>query len=102
LVVFGPPVTLVATTAQETAPLTFSGSSGQKINIFAFNSTIPSGTLSIYRPDGTLLRTSQLSSIFNLTLPVTGTYSLTITPDSGSSGRITLALSPGGGGSGVD
>jgi YD repeat-containing protein len=96
----GLPVTVVVTTSQETAPLTYSGTGGEKVNLFIFDNTISSGTISIYRPDGTLLTSSALSSIFNQTLPTTGTYSITITPNSGNTGRVTLVLSPGGGGSG--
>jgi YD repeat-containing protein len=96
----GAPVTTVVTSSQETAPLTFSGLAGNRIHLFAFNSTIPSGTISIRGPNGTVLTSSPLTSIFNLILPDTGTYSVTIIPDSGNTGRITLSVSPAGGGSG--
>ncbi len=83
--------------------MSFNGTAGRRINIFTWDVTIPNGTLSVYRPDGTLLRTADLNGIFNLTLPEDGTYTLKITPEAGSGGgRMTLFMNSSGGGSGGD
>ena len=103
LALAGPEVTVVLPATQPEGALSFNGTAGRRINIFTWDVTIPNGTLSVYRPDGTLLRTANLNGIFNLTLPEDGTYTLRITPEAGSGGgRITLFMNRSGGGSGGD
>ena len=100
LSLFGPPVTVVVTAQQPTGPLTFSASAGQGFSIFTSDNTIADGTITVNGPDGTPLTSSGLSGVFNFTAPAAGTYSVTVTPANGATGRITLYLIPGGGGSG--
>jgi YD repeat-containing protein len=100
LEVFGPSVTEVITAPQQSASVTFSGNAGDRINLFTSDNTIPDGNISIYKPDGTLLITSNLYGIYNQLLPVNGTYTITIVPADGYAGRIMLSLGFGGGGSG--
>jgi YD repeat-containing protein len=99
---FGLDITVVIPASQpQGATLTFNGTAGSRMGLFVSSNTIAAGTLSLYKPDGTLLRSSSLNSISNVLLPADGTYSIKIVPDNGSAGHITLTMGGGGGGSGA-
>jgi type II secretory pathway component PulM len=95
----GPSATANITTPGQVARWTFSGTANQKVSVLVNSSTISSctnGTLSILKPDGTVLVTAQsLCTNYFLapaTLPVTGTYTLLVNPYSEYTGQITLTL----------
>jgi YD repeat-containing protein len=97
----GTPVPLAITTPGQNARLTFSGVAGQIVTARLANGTFSSYcwdfSLSIVAADGATLRTINSCSGSNafldqLTLPVTGTYTLLLNPDAVLTGSATLAL----------
>lgn len=91
----GPTVTLSPRVGQN-ARLTFSGNSGQVVTVVVSNNTIGNTTVTLLKPDGTTLTSSNSSnSAFNLatsTLPSTGTYAVNVDPAVAGTGNITLQL----------
>jgi hypothetical protein len=96
----GDAVTVNITTPGQKAQLTFNGSAGQKVSLTA-DGTIPGCGLniSILNPDGTALTSvggvCLPGSIPAQTLPVTGTYIVSLVPSGASIGSVTLNLQPG-------
>lgn len=97
----GPPVTVMTTTPGQNALITFSGTAGQRIALLvSFGPGLYSGPcngVSIQSPDGTPLLSGLAcgsSSYFSdgLTLPVTGTYTITVNPGESNVGSATLTL----------
>lgn len=78
------------------ALIVFDGSAGQRISLQASNSTISSSTITVFKPDGTnLFNPTSLSGnwfIDTLTLPVSGTYTILIDPNSTFTGIMSLTL----------
>ena len=92
----GSTTNVVITTPGQNASLTFSGTSGQRVSLYA-PSGGPSGTAYLKSPDGTTLNSlahGGASSHFMepLALPTTGTYSLFIDPAVAATGTVTLNL----------
>jgi YD repeat-containing protein len=81
------------------ATVTFSGTSGQQVNVHLTGNTIASVTVKLLKPDGTqLASTISGSSSFTLwsqpqTLPATGTYTIVIDPPGANTGSITVTVS---------
>jgi YD repeat-containing protein len=87
---------LSITAANHIALLVFAGTAGQRVALQATNSTIPSSTVRVIKPDGTnLLEPISLSGnwfVDTLTLPVTGTYTIVVEPNSTFTGAMNLTL----------
>lgn len=86
----------------QTAVLNVSGHVGDRVDFRKFSpATISQGTLSVYRPDGTVLVSIPLSAsrTGRLTLPVTGVYRVEVTPAAGVTGSYTLNIAFANGGS---
>ena len=94
-------VAALSTRSGQNARYTFAGTVGQNLGLgWSAMTTTPAGNSVIgrfFKPDGTLLATCNFFAIpgnCNLqTLPVAGTYTLTIEPQGGSAVNITLTLS---------
>ena len=82
--------------ANQIALIVFDGSAGQRISLQATNSTISSSTVRVIKPDNSnLLSPTSLSGnwfVDSLTLPVTGTYTIVIDPNSTFTGSMNLTL----------
>ena len=87
---------LAVNVANRIALIVFDGSAGQRIALQATNSTISSSTVRIIKPDGTnLFNPTSLSGNWFVdaqTLPVTGTYTIVIDPNSTFTGSMNLTL----------
>ena len=73
-----------------------SGTSGQQATVRVTGSTFSCVTVTLLKPDGTsLTSTFTCGSNFNLatqTLAVTGTYTITVDPNSSSTGSLSLSV----------
>ena len=80
----------------QNAYITFSGTSGTVVTVRITGNTIGTTVVKLLNPDGTTLTSSTSGSgAFNLaqkTLPVTGTYVITLDPNSILTGNITVAV----------
>ena len=100
---FGAPTSVTITTAGEIATFTFSGTAGQRVSIGITSVALtPSqgssgASLKVYKPDGTLLSSTSFGNggaDFDVSpLPVSGTYTITVTPGSSATGSFTITLS---------
>ena len=88
------PLSVVA--SNHIALVVFDGTAGQRIALQATSSTIPSSTITVMKPDGSnLLNPTSLSGnwfIEPLALPVTGTYTIVVDPNSTFTGTMNLTL----------
>jgi len=96
ITVGGSPVTLTTTVPGQNAQATFNGITDQQISVALTNNTMGSVTVSLLRPNGSLV-TSTISSSTNFTLTTqtlstTGTYSVKIDPAGASTGSISVAV----------
>jgi hypothetical protein len=100
----GPTATLNLTTPGQHGSFTFSGTAGQKVNVLIdSNQMTTCDTYSILNPSGsTLVAATHICSrttVSSLTLPQTGTYTLPIVPDFGTTatsgtGFTAVTISP--------
>jgi hypothetical protein len=78
--------------------VTFSGTANQVVTVHVTNNSIPWFLILLLNPDGSVLTgTYAYSASFNLTqvtLPVTGTYSVSIDPDANTGGMDIAVTSP--------
>ena len=78
------------------ALILFDGTAGQRVALQSTRNTISSSTVRVIKPDGTnLFNPTSLSGnwfVDTLTLPVTGTYTIVIDPDSTFTGTMNLTL----------
>lgn len=88
----GPAIPVTITTPGQNGVLTFNGATGQKVSLTASNSTIPSRTISIKKPDGSILDSTNASFLDSKTLPATGAYTILIDPPKTNTGNLTVAL----------
>ena len=94
----GAPVTVSIASPGQNARLTFGGTAGQKVSINVTGVTITStAILTILKPDGSSLGSqwsfgSGGTFVDAQTLPVTGTYTILVNPQSTSTGNATLTL----------
>ena len=97
----GTPVGINISVPGQSSVMTFGGTTGQLTSVqltnMNFSSSCGNVAVSILNPDGTTLASaSACNSVFNtpVTLPVTGTYTLVIGPQSGSqiTGSVTVTL----------
>ncbi len=90
----GPAGTLTLGTPGQNGSLTFSGTSGQQATVHVTGNTAGTITVRLLRPDGTTITTSLSSATgFNLTtqtLPVSGTYTITVDPGGPNTGIVNV------------
>ena len=87
--------TVTITTAGKKGLILFDGNAGQRVSMMLSAFTL-SGTVSILRPDGTLLASTGIATYSSFldaqTLPATGTYTILIDASATSTGSVTMAL----------
>ena len=98
----GPPVTVLTTVADENASLTFAGTTGQRISLKLSSVTFGTSTccstyVTIFKPDSTKLAGpvyvgTSGGFIDAKTLPQTGTYTISLNPQSSATGTMTVTL----------
>jgi len=92
----GAGVPLLITTPGQNAQFTFSGTANQKISLLLTGITFTANTpVTIFKPDGTTLAAISAPTTPYLdatTLPVSGTYTMTIDPPGPATGNMTLTL----------
>jgi YD repeat-containing protein len=92
----GPPVTISVTTMGQNAALTSDWTAGLRVGLSITGVTIPSSSITVKKPDGTTLTSSSVGvgGLFLEieSLPVTGTYTITVNPTGNYTGNMTLAL----------
>ena len=92
----GPTVNVSITVPGQIASYTMSGTAAQQATVRVTNSNISCVRVSLLKPDGTTLTTTfTCSGNFNLatqTLPVTGTYTVTVDPNTTNTGSMTLSV----------
>jgi hypothetical protein len=93
----GTPVTAITTTGGEKVALNFAGTTGHRVSVRVSSATIPSYTIAIKAPDGTVLKTSGTWGVGGgflapVTLATTGTFKIFITPTSSTAkGRLVVS-----------
>lgn len=90
----GAPLSLTFTAPGQDAILTFSGTAGQQVTVRITNNVFYNATVRLNAPDGSMLTQGWTSTAsLNLptqTLPVTGTYSITINPAGAAVGHMDV------------
>jgi hypothetical protein len=97
LVPGGAPQSVALGTPGQNARFSFDGHAGQRVSLRLFGSTISSATVAILKPDGTTLGPNAFVGtsggfLDTRTLPVDGTYAITLDPQGAATGTISLAL----------
>lgn len=96
LTINAPAINVSLTTPGQTSSLTFSGAASQQVTVRVAGSTFSCVTVTLRKPDGTnLTSTFSCGSTFNLatqTLPVAGTYTVIVDPNSASTGSLNLSV----------
>jgi YD repeat-containing protein len=87
----GLPKTVTTTVPGQNGRLTFAGTAGQRVSALWFGDTVPYGSFSLLKPDGsslfsTLLWGGSYGFMEPQTLPETGTYTLLIDPNGTNTG----------------
>lgn len=95
VVIGGPQVIVTTTIPGQDAVLTFEGTAGQQVTVRATNNdNLYNANVRLNRPDGSMLTqgwtTSPTVILPTQTLPVTGTYTITINPMSTTIGQMTV------------
>lgn len=92
----GPAVNVSITVPGQNANLTFSGTTGQQATVRVSGSTMSCVRVTLLKPDGSsLTSTFSCGGTFNLatqTLPVDGTYSITVDPSGANMGSLSLSV----------
>jgi YD repeat-containing protein len=92
----GPAINVSITVPGQNASYTFSGTTGQQATVRVSGSTMGCVTVALLKPDGsTQVSTFTCSGTFNLatqTLPATGTYTVTVNPNSTGVGNLSLSV----------
>ena len=93
----GTSLTAAMTSPGQNARITFEGQAGQRISLKIGPATLSAANVSIAKPDGSTLVANALfgsagTFIDTRTLPVTGTYAITIDPQGTATGSATLTL----------
>jgi len=93
----GAPVTATLTVPGQQARYTFTGTSGQQVNLGLSAVTLTQVTVSLLKPDSAVWAVATVGttggSLDPMPLPVTGTYTLLVNPSGLYTGNITLTLS---------
>jgi hypothetical protein len=94
----GTPTTVTIGTAGEIAVRTFTAAAGQSVSLTVTGNTIPGVDLSVLNPGGatvaTLFVSGATATRSAFTLPVTGTYTITIDPRLQLVGGLTFTVVP--------
>src|SRR5262249_44446961 len=90
--------TITITTANKIGLVLFDGTAGQRLGLGVTNVGYPSGSIVIFKPDGsTLLGPSNFTAsgigVSLPQLPTTGTYTIQVDPAATNVGSVTLVLS---------
>ncbi len=97
IVVGGSTLTATISTANKVGLIVFDGVAGQRVGLGLTSVSIPSSTVSLFNPDGTLMTYGTYGSgdgvLDSQVLPVTSTYTIVIDPTSTYTGSMTLTLS---------
>ncbi|MBV6319866.1 beta strand repeat-containing protein [Duganella violaceipulchra] len=92
----GPAVTVATTTPGQNANLTFNGVAGQSVTIRIIGTTLGCQSIGLGQPDGRSLYSHfYCGSLFTLplqTLPVAGTYTISVEPYGASTGKTSVSL----------
>ena len=90
--------TVLVNAANHIALIVFDGVAGRRVSLKTANSTISSSYVTIYNPDGSILLNHVFVSGSTLLdpvdLPVTGTYTILLDPNSTFTGAVSLTLLP--------
>jgi hypothetical protein len=93
---FGTPTNVNASAPGMKIHLTFTGNAGHRVSVQMANSTIQWGTLRLRKPDGSEITNTWFSTgakfIDLQTLPLDGTYTVDIEPDTGRTGTATVTV----------
>jgi hypothetical protein len=96
LVINDPAVGLTTNAPGQNARLTFAGTAGQQVTVRVTGSTYSCVRVTLLKPDNTsVTNVFSCGSSFNLstqTLPTTGTYAVTVDPNSASIGSISVRV----------
>jgi YD repeat-containing protein len=90
----GASIVLSVTRPAQRTPLTFSGTTGQRLSLGATAASF-SSTVTVLKPDGaTLVASAGLGDALDLpVLPATGTYTIFVDPNNAATGSLTVTLS---------
>jgi YD repeat-containing protein len=95
IIVGGPAASVTTTVPGQNATVTFSGLAAQSVTVRMTGNTMGLVTVTLRKPDGSTQTSSSSSAAsFNLapqTLPVAGTYTIFVNPNSTSTGSINVA-----------
>lgn len=94
----GTATTATITTVGQNALYTFSGTAGQWVSVGFTSVTLPSATVTLYKPDGTYLTATSIGTgggylDLSAALPTTGIYTLAVNPSGTYTGNMTITLS---------
>jgi hypothetical protein len=94
----GTPTPLTIATAGQTAVRTFTGTAGQKLTLTVISNNIPGADVTVTDPSGVVVASLFVSGsnafLDTFTLPVTGTYTVTVDPQGQNTGDLTYVLTP--------
>jgi YD repeat-containing protein len=98
ITVGGAAVPINISSVNQNAQLTFAGAAGDHLSLNLSNVTINQSMVSIYKPDGTVLTSNTSVGTSGATIdvpavPVSGTYTILVDPQSSNTGNMTLSLS---------
>jgi len=79
-------------TAYKIALLVFEGALDQRISLKLSNISLDDTTVAVRKPDGTILAFVQNNFLDTQTLPATGTYTVSVVPNSLDTGNMTVTL----------
>jgi YD repeat-containing protein len=92
----GDPATVILNTPGQASSLTFDGAAGQRISLMTSNGSLQNYVVTILNPDGSALQESgagQGKTLFGVyVLEQTGTYTIAITGDYGSTGAMQVRV----------
>jgi len=93
----GTPTTVTLDTAGQTALRTFAGVAGERLTLTVISNSIPGADVTVTDPGGgtvaTLFVSGSNAFLDTFTLPVTGTYTITVDPRDQNVGTLTYTLS---------
>jgi hypothetical protein len=96
LTVGGPAQSISIATPGQNGRVTFAGNAGQSVSLRITGVTVATAFVSIIKPDGSTLVSNTLvgtpGRTITTTLPVAGTYTIVIDPQSSATGNMTFAL----------
>jgi subtilisin family serine protease len=96
LTIGGPAQAISMSTPGQNGRVTFAGNAGQAISIKITGVTVATAFVSVLKPDGTTLVSNTLvgtpGRTIAATLPVAGTYTIVIDPQSSATGNMTFSL----------